>query len=291
MSGDRGGAAGGWWDFKSFLRLLQLVIAQDLPISTLGERMREMIEAQPACLRAIARLDVGREAGLLAGARRIFVVGTGTSFHASELGAYLLRSGGIEAHAVGAMEMARWRPERSSGDGAIVISHTGETAYAQAVREVMRRSGGPLVTITGEGSGWNEAIVTPIREQAETYTVSYTGALAVLGLLAAELVGSETGPASVLGVAEEVERILGSERHGSVQREQISALTAPERALALVGPGPWATTAREGALKVREAAQILADGFDPEALLHGAAVPYGPGDGLSPWGRLMTRTV
>jgi glucosamine--fructose-6-phosphate aminotransferase (isomerizing) len=39
-------------------------------------------------------------------------------------------------------------------------------------------------------------------------------------------------------------------------------------------------TAREGALKLREAARMLAEGFDAEYLLHGSAVPLGPADGL-----------
>src|SRR3712207_7174955 len=35
----------------------------------------------------------------------------------------------------------------------------------------------------------------------------------------------------------------------------------------------WQVTAREGALKLREAARRLAEGFDAEYLLHGSAVP------------------
>ena len=54
-----------------------------------------MIEAQPAALRAVAELDVGPFADSLRGARRIHVVGTGTSFHAAELGAQLLQRGGV----------------------------------------------------------------------------------------------------------------------------------------------------------------------------------------------------
>jgi glucosamine--fructose-6-phosphate aminotransferase (isomerizing) len=54
----------------------------------------------------------------------------------------------------------------------------------------------------------------------------------------------------------------------------------PRRALALVGPGPWGVTAREGALKLRESSHVLAEGFDAERLLHGAAVPYGSDDVL-----------
>ena len=39
-------------------------------------------------------------------------------------------------------------------------------------------------------------------------------------------------------------------------------------------------TAREGALKLREAARLAAEGYDAEFLLHGSAVPLGPDDAL-----------
>ena len=45
------------------------------------------------------------------------------------------------------------------------------------------------------------------------------------------------------------------------------------RVLSIVGAGHTAVTAREGALKVREAARVLAEGFDAEFFLHGTAVP------------------
>ena len=48
----------------------------------------------------------------------------------------------------------------------------------------------------------------------------------------------------------------------------------------ITGAGPAAITAREGALKVREAARVLAEGYDVEYLLHGSAVPLGRRDHL-----------
>ncbi len=39
-------------------------------------------------------------------------------------------------------------------------------------------------------------------------------------------------------------------------------------------------TAREGALKLREAARLPAEGYEAEYLLHGGAVPLGRGDAL-----------
>jgi glucosamine--fructose-6-phosphate aminotransferase (isomerizing) len=243
-----------------------------MDVNPRGSGLRQMIAAQPAALRAVAGLDVSGSAERLRSVRRLYIVGTGTSFHAAELGAYLLSSGGVDARAVRSSDLARWRPALVEGDGAVVISHTGETAYARAACAQVLGAGRPLVTITGEAAGWPDAIETPTKEKSETYTVSYTAALAVLGLLAHALTGTQTGPEALVQVAAEVELAISA--------PGISEIGVPTRALALVGPGIWGVTAREGALKVREAAQILSEGFDSESLLHGPAVPYGADDTL-----------
>jgi glucosamine 6-phosphate synthetase-like amidotransferase/phosphosugar isomerase protein len=54
----------------------------------------------------------------------------------------------------------------------------------------------------------------------------------------------------------------------------------PDRALVFVGAGPAAVTAHEGAVKAREAARLLGEGFDAEYLLHGSGVPLGSHDHL-----------
>ena len=235
-------------------------------------QLERMIEQQPAALRAVAELDVSAYADRLRGASRIHVVGTGTSFHAAELGAELLERGGVHAVAVPSADFARWRPEPTADEAVILISHTGTTPYALTVRERARVSGVPLVGIAGERSGFSEAILTPTHERSETYTVSYTAALGVLGLLANELAGTGTGPDAVRGAADDVERVIAA--------PDVERVAPPRRALALVGSGPWGVTAREGALKLRESSHVLAEGFDAERLLHGAAVPYGSDDVL-----------
>lgn len=240
-------------------------------------KLSQMIAAQPQALREVAQLDISAEAERLRACRRLFLVGTGTSHHAALLGAQLLRAGGLDAHAVPSSEFVRWRPAPADGDGLIVITHTGETAYAQAARAAALAAGTPLVSITGPQVAWPEATRTPLREEAETYTVSYTTALATLGLLAHALSGIASGPEQLLAVADEVAAVLAE--------PGLAEVGPPARTVVLVGPGPWAVSAREGALKLREAAHILAEGFDSEFLLHGAAVPYRPGDvliGLAP---------
>src|SRR5205807_508295 len=113
-----------------------------------------------------------------------------------------------------------------------------------------RQSGVPLVAVTGRGAGWPGALETVEREQAETYTVSYTGAIVVLARLAAEL-GATTVGVELDGLAARV-RV-------AISDPGIEDIAEPERVLIYAGAGPSAVTAREAAIKVREAARVLSE--------------------------------
>ena len=95
--------------------------------------LERAIRAQPAELRRLGALDVRVQAERLVAADRVWLVGTGTSLHAAELGAAMLLRAGIDARFASSMEFARWAPLRR-GDAVIVLTHTGETAYARASR-------------------------------------------------------------------------------------------------------------------------------------------------------------
>jgi glucosamine--fructose-6-phosphate aminotransferase (isomerizing) len=65
-----------------------------------------------------------------------------------------------------------------------------------------------------------------------------------------------------------------------VQEGEEPPLEPPERVLVLVGSGPATVSAREGALKLREGARVLAEGYGGEYLLHGCAAPLDERDVL-----------
>ena len=231
-----------------------------------------MIERQAAELQRLAQLDLSEIADRLRGCRRVVLVGTGTSQHAAELGALMLSDAGVNALASPSAAFARGHLPFGKGDGLVVISHTTETAYAQRSRTRALEAGVPLVSVTGRVGSWPEAVETVGREESETYTVSYTATLAVLTLLAGEL-GSPSYTREALAAAlPAVEEVLRNDAH--------TAVPMPARAVAVVGAGPWAVTAREGALKLRESARMLAEGFDAEYFLHGSAVPLCAADGV-----------
>lgn len=233
--------------------------------------LERAIHAQPEELRRLAGLKLPNHARRLGAGERLWLVGTGTSLHAAELGAAMFARAGIDARFASSMEFARWAPLRA-GDAVVVITHTGETAYAQASRRRALDLGAETLSITADGVGWPEAIETGAKEGSHTYTRSYTSALAVLTLIAGELGAEGLGPDAVVAAADATEAAIAD--------PGLDDVPEPDRLLVLTGSGPGAVTAREGALKLREASRLAAEGYDAEFLLHGSAVPLGAADAL-----------
>ena len=76
-----------------------------------GGYLKATLESQP---RELARLlsddAAARAAERLRGCARIFLVGTGTSYHGALAGQFMFRSAGIDAWAVRAFEFANYPP-------------------------------------------------------------------------------------------------------------------------------------------------------------------------------------
>lgn len=231
----------------------------------------QAIDSQPALLRRVLELEIRDVVKRLnRGGGRILVVGTGTSQHAAELGSQMLRLAGKDATAESAASFSR-RPTPSPRDKIILITHTGETAFAKQVRHSALSTGATLVSITGQGVGWPEGIEIAPREESETYTASYAACLLFLARLAGALGASEFDDEALSAVPDAVRRAL---------RVPLPPVSPESRVLAVVGWGAGATTAREGALKLREAARMIAEGYEGEYLLHGSAVPLRTGDSV-----------
>ncbi|HWF72711.1 MAG TPA: SIS domain-containing protein [Solirubrobacteraceae bacterium] len=230
--------------------------------------MAKTMARQPEDLERILADHAPAEAAAarLAG-RRVFVVGTGTSFHAAHQGAYFLRLAGADARAVSAAECALRGPRPAPEDALVLLSHRGTKLYTSEVLEWARAERIPTVAIGGIGAPGAD-LETVANETAGTFTASHLGALARLAQLAATL-GAELGeleavPAAVAAALEAPSPAV--ERAG--------------RGIDFVGAGPNAWTAAEGALKVREAARLFTAGWEVEQLLHGPAWGLGPRDVL-----------
>jgi glucosamine--fructose-6-phosphate aminotransferase (isomerizing) len=235
------------------------------------------IQSQPDELERVlisgaVKAQVHAAAEALHRVRRIWVVGTGTSQHAAHLGAAMLQDAGRSAHAVSSMQFVKNAPIVGPQDGIVVITHTGQTSYALAARALAFNAGLQTVTISHEGIPLNDVIETCRKETSETYTVSYTTTLLALAMLA-----SAMGADSLSG--DKLALVPGSTRN-ALEAAGTEQIPMPARSLQLIGAGHSAVTAREGAVKVREAARLLAEGHDAEFFLHGTAVPLSGEDHL-----------
>jgi glutamine---fructose-6-phosphate transaminase (isomerizing) len=236
--------------------------------------LEQAIRSQPAEIaRIAASTRVHTAVERLHRCHRIWLVGTGTSQHAAELGAAMLNEAGRTAQAVASMHFVTWAPFVAAQDGVIVISHNAgdETAYAAMTRLQSLEAGCKVVSITRLGRGLPEAVETVPQERSHTYTVSYTGALMVLAKIAAGM-----GAGSIAGAVEFVADAVAA----AIEQPDIDSIVEPRRLLVIAGVGPGSVTAREGALKVREASRFPAEGFDAEYLLHGSAAPLNGDDRL-----------
>lgn len=247
-------------------------MAQPDPVQLSHQIRMQPAELERLLVSGTAKAQVHAAAEALHRVRRIWMVGTGTSQHAAHLGAAMLQDAGRSAHAVSSMQFVKNAPIVGPHDGVVVVTHTGETSYALAARALAFTAGLQTVTIAHEGIGMNDVIETVPKETSETYTVSYTTAVLLLGLLASAMGAESITPDALAAVPGAV--------RDAIAAPGIEGVPIPHRSLQIVGAGHASVTAREGALKVREASRVLAEGYDAEFFLHGTAVPITSEDHL-----------
>jgi len=227
--------------------------------------MEQAIRRQPAELRRLLH-DTGpveRLAEQLRG-RSVCLVGTGTSWHAANHAAWLLRDANTSAVPVQAIDAATYGFWREF-DAVLVFSHTNSTRFTTEIRAEAAAAGITVQVIGGRGVGAD--VETVDQERSSAYTVSHLGALARVAQLATVL-GAEIGDVSA--VPDAVDRV--------VERDLV--FEAPERLVEFTGVGPNQWTAAEGALKARETSYVATEGLSVEQMLHGPAIALDERDAL-----------
>lgn len=223
------------------------------------------IEAQPDAVQAA--LD--RDAPLLDLSRPLLFAGLGTSLHAARVAAAWA---GFPAQALDAHELALRLPI-PRGAQVVVVSHGGTGPFTAAVLSKARAAGAQTFAVVGEGAPHLDADVllrTCPAERANTHTVSYLTALAVLG----RMLGVD------LAAAPRLLRAALSQPAPLDEARRLASC-AP---LLVAGFGLDAISADEAALKLKEATFKWAEGLAVEQALHGphAALRSGMGAILIP---------
>ncbi len=261
-----------------------------MPIPIDESAMHRTIHRQPVDWRGLIARDpttLDAAAAQLRKAARILLVGTGTSYHAAQLGACLLRMAGRFAWAEHSHDFASYPFPVGSDDAVVVVTHTGWKQYSVRCIQRARATGAWCLAITGENTSIavdsiavdgspaspDYILHTVEQEQSAAYTASYTSALLVLAQLASRL-GATDITAALDRLPTLAEEVLSREDELRAWAHKAD-LT---RRFMYVGAGLHGWTAAEGALKAKEASYVTAEGMALEHWLHGPMAGTEPVD-------------
>lgn len=253
------------------------------PRTTHPFHMYDAILAQPdriARVLSTQRDAILRAADVAAAKKRILFAGIGTSGHAATLGEFFLRhltAGRSLARPLQSFEQVHYPLALNPDDAFVVCSHRGWKNFSVQALAAAKKSGALTIAITGEdgGDGIRQAdhvIITCEQEISFAHTKSYTAALSALALFAlrvAEKYGHAADSVASLAAVDGLPALVRSALTCEPAVRAAAAAIAVRPRLNFVGAGPNWTTAREAALKVKEAAYVHAEGVETEEFLHG----------------------
>lgn len=249
-------------------------------VPTTDSHMYQTMHRQPEDLKRV--LSEGWEpakqaAGLLKDAKRVFITGIGTSYHAALMGEWLFKAAGVDARAVMSSDFSLYfdqmglRPD----DAVIVMTHTGVKQYSAVAFEKASSADATIISVgsfSAEHPGSQIVLRTTEREKSAAYTSSHLTAMTVLAQVATEL-GAEHFRDALNGLPEQVQSVLDREDEVlPVARDAVN------RRIYAIGAGPNAVSAIEAVIKVREAAYGWIDALPAEQFLHGPMVAFNEGD-------------
>ena len=222
---------------------------------------------------------------VIAGKKYVYFTGCGTSYYNGIAARYVFREiAGMNSSAEYALEFLNYPPLYSENDACVGISHTGGTA---AVIEALRR----FKSIGGYTLGITDVADSPLtktvdgclagasgREPALPKTRSYTAALLKLFLLAADV--ADAKKLDTRGFREGILKTPELSAKTLAGNEQLVKSVAANNynKMYIFGSGINLATIHEGALKLSEAAQIVAISLQLEEGMHGPWVTMNKGD-------------
>jgi len=245
--------------------------------------MYDAIQSQPQGIEEMLRKHGARVqevAPELVKRRRLYLVGIGTSWHAALVAEHWFRrfsAKSLEIQAWHSFEFCAYSPQLSNDDSVIVVSHRGTKTYSFQALELAKAAGAYTVSITSTVPGPRiqvaDVVLNTVEpERSAAFTVSYTTALTVLGLLATA-VGSWSDASEELPLLraqlEEVPQIATQVLVNQSKVQHAARRFQSRDRFVSVAWGPNTANAYEVALKIKETSAIDSEGLHVEQILHG----------------------
>ncbi len=221
-----------------------------------------------------------QSAASLLGDRFVYTTGSGSSYHASlVLHRLLMKVSNLKSTSIPSSELPEWLPLKIKNSALVAFSQSGESKDVLVAVEYFRKvsKDGVVISITNTpGSTLTEVsdgvILTRAgKERAVAATKSYTTQLVVSFMLALKI--SEQGGVVLNELLSELSILSKKMRKAIDLSFDLVGNIAKEIAEVpfgfILGKGPNYPTALEGALKLRETANLHYVGYAAREFLHG----------------------
>ncbi len=207
----------------------------------------------------------------------IYTTGSGTSYHAGLAGQYAIGTlAKRTVTSIPASEFRRWLPMLTRNFLLLAFSQSGESAdILDAVRAALERDASVLaITNTPQSSLSKMAgyvlLTRAGNELAVTATKTFISQLAAVYLLSLELGVKSSEVERWRTWLLEVSDLIGKTIKLNVKlTEELAGKHKDKSFFFILGSGPNYVVALEGALKLKEACNVFAEGFASREFLHG----------------------
>ena len=203
---------------------------------------------------------------------RVYLIGSGSSFHVCLFGAMLIRESGIDALAMQPHEIQNFVKIIQNDDILIIVSQSGETAdiihYLRLIPD-NRKIG--IINVEHSQLTRKVDILLPMSvgiERGVAATKSVTNSMLILTYLKYALLGrtKEIETNENLLELNKFSLVVPSIEH---KIDEVAHLLFEEKTLFVVGSGICYALALEAALKIKEVTYIHAEAIDLVSLKHG----------------------
>lgn len=223
-----------------------------------------------------AKDEVERYVKILEDADTIYLVGAGSSYHASLAGGLYFRYLGFKTYALVASEAGLYLRGIRPGDAVIAVSQSGETIDTLlAVREIRKRGArivalvnNPLSTIARESDAYIYMRSGPEIGVAATKT--FTSQVTVLSYLGSMLTGDGRRVSEALGALRKLPDVAHSIIKSTEETaRRLAKKISTSRSAYCLGRAFGYPISAEAALKIKEVAYVHAEAYPAGESKHG----------------------
>jgi glutamine---fructose-6-phosphate transaminase (isomerizing) len=215
-------------------------------------------------------------------ASELIFTGNGTAFYSAAMGPEVLNLSPRNWRAVGGLELANYEPLKKSAT-VVGVSHSGITKSTMDALAKWKSNGAKTIGVTHFQDRPISKIVDRTfvvgnsPDKSRCHTKAYTDSAAAVFALSLAFIKSSNP--EIENVKKEFHNKLPDEINDTIsQSEELARSAARDlrnvSKIFFAGAGPNHVTAREAALKIKEASYLAAEGMELEEILHGPAMSF-----------------